>query len=413
MIRKPARWAASGLVLALLVLLALVLLPPTPTLAQAAVTQPAEGQAQEAKQTAEASTSLPPKVRGKSAILINLADGRVLFESDADTRRAIASTTKIMTGILSLETLPLEQVVTASKQADAAGESEIWLTPGEQLTVEQLLYALMVKSANDAAVALAEASAGSVEAYVEKMNTKAQELGLTNTHFANPHGLDSEEHYSSARDLALLAQYAMGNEEFRRIVGLEKVNIPWGGRDYDRVLESRNGLLGEVPFVDGVKTGYTRKAGFCLVGSGTREGLSLVSVILGEATKDELYDDTVALLEYGFSRYRDVTLTEKNVTMAEMPVPFTIDRKLPLITQTALGCKVYLDDEIESAVTLNAPLVLPVAKGQVLGKVSYEVGGQPFSDVPLVAAEAIEAPTLGVKVRYYWARFAGWLGNIV
>jgi serine-type D-Ala-D-Ala carboxypeptidase (penicillin-binding protein 5/6) len=422
MIRTKPRSIAPGFLVVLLFILSLTVVFPGPAFSQTGAVAAAgeaagatgiEATSQETEPPSEGDGALvptAPPLGARSAILIREDDGRVLYELDPDSPRPIASTTKIMTGILALETLPLDQVVTASKRADAAGESEIWLVPGEQMTVENLLYALLVKSANDAAVALAEAGAGTVEAWMDKMNAKAAQLGLTNTRFNNPHGLDAPEHYSSARDLAVLGQYAMANAEFRRIVALETINIPWSGRDYDRVLNNRNGLLGEVEFVNGIKTGYTGKAGFCLVGSGVKDDISLISVVLGAETKEGLYEDTVALLEYGFSRYKDVTFAEKDVVMADLPVPYWIDRKLPLVTKTKLDGTVHVEDVMAQEVKLNAPLILPVQRGDVLGTVSFDVGGRSAGHVELVAAETIDAPTLGIKVRYYWARLLAWLG---
>jgi serine-type D-Ala-D-Ala carboxypeptidase (penicillin-binding protein 5/6) len=424
MIRTHPRWLAPACLVVLLFILSLAVLFPTvvvsqpaPATSSATIATPEASPAppEEGGQTSEESGSTagtPGDLQCKSAILMRQDDGRILFEQDADTRRPIASTTKIMTGILALETLPLNQVVTASKRADAAGESEIWLVPGEQLTVEQLLYALLVKSANDAAVALAEAGAGSVEAWIDKMNAKAAELGLTNTHFTNPHGLDGPEHYSTARDLAVLGQYAMANDEFRRIVALESINIPWSGRDFDRVLNNRNGLIGKVGFVTGVKTGYTGKAGFCLVGSGSRDGIDLISVVLGQESKEGLYNDTVALLEYGFGLYKDITFSERDVVMADLAVPYWLDRRLELVTNTKIDGTVHVDDRLAKQVEVNGPLILPVSRGDVLGKVTFTVGGRSAGEVELVAAESIEAPSLGVKVRYFWARFIAWLGAV-
>ncbi|MHB0979355.1 MAG: D-alanyl-D-alanine carboxypeptidase family protein [Thermoleophilia bacterium] len=356
-------------------------------------------------------TVAPPVIGGAGAILINMDDGRVLFEKNVDARHSIASTTKIMTGILALETIAPDRVITASQKAANAGESEIWLEPGEQLAARDLFKALMVRSANDAAVALAESSAGSVEAFVQAMNAKATELGLTNTHFANPHGLEAKEHYSSARDLATLARYAMQNEEFRKLVATEKVKIPWPGREYDRVLENRNSLIGSVPFVTGIKTGYTGKAGFCLVGSGSRDGVSLVSVILGEVNKDAVNTDTVALLEYGFSLYRQVSLMEKGVPVAQLDVPYHFGEKLTLSTDRKLVRTVFATDPITKTVTVQEQLTLPVAEGSPLGKVTFEVAGAVAGEVDLVAERSIETPTLQVKLRYIWDSMMGWLGR--
>ncbi len=360
----------------------------------------------------QAAPPTPPAPRGAAAILMNLDDGRVLYETAADERRSIASTTKIMTGILAIELLPPEQVIKTSKKAAAAGESEIWLEPGEELTVEEMLYALMVKSANDAAVALGEAASGDLESFVKAMNAKAVELGMTNTHYANPHGLEAKEHYSSARDLAILSRYAMKNDLFRKLVATPTVKIPWQGREYDRVLENRNALVGAVPFITGIKTGYTSPAGFCLVGSGAQDGASLVSVILGEKDKGSVNDDTVALLEWGFARYRQVDLIDEGLPIAEMDVPYHVGEKLAVGTDRKLVRTLYDEDVVTKTVTVQEKLVLPVVRGQALGKVTFATADGVIGEVDLVAERAIEAPTLGVKLRYVWDRMIRWLGKV-
>ncbi len=366
-----------------------------------------------AGQDQSAASDQAPGVRGKSVILVNMDDGRVIYENNADERRSIASTTKIMTGILALEMLPLDKMVKASVKATEAGESEIWLEPGEELSVEDLMKALLVRSANDAAVDLAEAASGSLEAFIDAMNAKAAELGLTNTHFANPHGLEAKEHYSSARDLATMARYAMQNEEFRKLVATPKVTIPWPGRPYDRVLENRNSLVGSVSFITGVKSGYTAKAGYCLVGSGARDGVSLVSVILGDDTKDAVNNDTVSLLDYGFAKFRQVPLMDEGVSVAEMDVPYHFGEKVVLKTDRKLVRTLYAADAITKTVAVQERLVLPVHEGQVLGRVTFEAGGSVAGEVELVADRSIDEPTLQVKLKYIWDRMINWLGKAV
>lgn len=351
-----------------------------------------------------------PTVGGASAILVNMDDGRVLYEKNADARRPIASTTKIMTGTLALETLSVNQVVTASKHATEAGESEIWLVPGEQLSAKHMLYGLLLKSGNDAAVALAEASAGSEEAFVARMNAKAAELGMKNTHFMNPHGLDNKDHYSSARDLSILGRYAMQSELFRTIVGTAKTTIPWPGHDYARTLQNHNTLVGKVSFVTGIKSGYTGKAGYCLVASGERDGVSMVTAILGEPDKASVDADTVKLLEYGFDKYRRVVLVEKGAGMAEIDIPYHFHERMPLVTKTRLVKTVYIGDEVGRTVSVQSDLALPVAPGDVLGSVTYEIGDGAVEKVDLVATRSIEKPTLAVKLRYLFDRVGFLLG---
>lgn len=386
------------------------------SLAPAAAATPTATTAQPSAATVPAaSAESGPSITAKAAIVVDMEDGRVIYARNADERRPMASTTKIMTGILALEALPLDKMVAASKKATDAGESEIYLVPGEKLTVRDLMYAVLVKSANDAAASVAEAVAGSQEAFVELMNKKARELGMRNTHFDNPHGLDSKEHYSTAADLALLARYAMKNPEFRRYVATEKATIPWPGREYDRTLKNHNTLLGVVPYVNGVKTGYTRPAGFCLVGSGSQGGVSLVSVVLGEPNKDGVNADTKKLLDWGFSRYREVVLVEKGTRLASLDVPYHVDVKLPLVADRQLVRTVYIGDPVRPKIDSPVDLALPVQQGAVLGKVSYLAGetGRPLGEVNLVALRTVESPTLGIKVRYFWDRFLQWVEGVL
>jgi len=405
MIPRPSRGTATALLLALC-LVVLGLTPLTGHAVGVSVTSPSPV-------SVTTSTTLPtgaPAVGGAAAILVNMEDGRVLYEKNADARRAIASTTKIMTGIVALESLPLDRVVTASKHATDAGESEIWLVPGEKLSVKDLLYALLVKSGNDAAVALAEASAGSEKAFVERMNAKAAELGMKNTHFSNPHGLDGKDHYSSARDLSILGRYAMQSELFRTVVGTAKTTIPWPGHTYDRVLKNHNTLVGKIPYVTGIKTGYTGKAGFCLVASGMRDGVSTVTVILGEPNKASVDKDTLKLLQYGFSRYRRVVLAEKGVEMAQVDVPYHFHDRLPLVTDARLEKTVYVGDKVGRTVSVQSDLTLPVAAGDVVGTVAYQLEGRAAGTVDLVATRSIEKPTLAVKLRYLFDRVGYLMG---
>jgi len=405
MIPRPSRGTAAALLLALF-LLVLGLTSLTGQAVGLTVTPVPSA-------SVTTSTTVPtgaPAVGGAAAILVSSDDGRVLYEKKADARRPIASTTKIMTATLALESLALDQVVTASKHATDAGESEIWLVPGEKLSVKDLLYAVLVKSGNDAAVALAEASAGSEEAFVDEMNAKAAGLGMKNTHFTNPHGLDNKEHYSSARDMSILARYAMQNEMFRTVVGTAKTTIPWPGHTYDRVLKNHNALVGKVPYVTGIKTGYTGKAGFCLVVSGTRDGVSMVAVLLGEPTALRRDSDAQKLLEYGFSRYRRVVFAEKGVEMAQVDVPYHFREQLPLVTDARLEKTVFVGDEVGRTVSVQSDLALPLAAGDVVGTVAYEIEGKPAGTVDLVATRSIEKPTLAVKLRYLFDRVGYMMG---
>jgi D-alanyl-D-alanine carboxypeptidase (penicillin-binding protein 5/6) len=350
-----------------------------------------------------------PSLNCEAAILMDAATGRVIFARNADERRSIASTTKIMTCILAIENLPLDKEVTVSQRAADVGESEMWLEPGEVRTVEELLYGLMVKSGNDAAMALAEAVSGTVEKFAQKMNTKATELGLKNTHFVNPHGLEATGHYSSARDMANLARYALQDAEFRKLASTKVINLPWPGHAGGRTFTNYNTLLPKVSWVNGIKTGYTTEAGWCLIGSATKNGVTLVSSVLGDLLRDAVDPDTLALFNYGFAKYKDVTLGEKGVKMAEVGVPYYYGQTMPLVTDGVVRRSVFIDDPTTTAVMVTEVLTLPVEPGTVMGKVVYKVAGTAVGEVNLITTKAFVEPTLGIKFTFYWDRFVAWL----
>jgi serine-type D-Ala-D-Ala carboxypeptidase (penicillin-binding protein 5/6) len=241
-------------------------------------------------------------VSAKSAILIEQTTGRVLFEKDAHTKHRIASITKIMTAILAIESGKMDEMVTVSNRAVRAEGSSIYLKPNEKIKLKHLVYGLMLRSGNDAAVAIAEHVAGSVEGFVFLMNQKAAEIGMTNTEFANPHGLDdAENHYSTAYDMALLMRYAMQNEEFRKISGTKVYRAPNPDERWDRVWRNKNKLLTNLyEYCTGGKTGYTKRAKRTLVTTASKEGLDLIAVTLNDPDD---WNDHIAMYEYGFDNY--------------------------------------------------------------------------------------------------------------
>ena len=249
----------------------------------------------------------PPELTAEAWILYDDAYRRVLAEHRADQQRAVASTTKIMTALVVLEEAEPGDPVEISENATLIGESEVDLTPGEAgWTVEDLLAALLVRSANDAAVALAEHTAGSVEGFAFLMNSKAVEMGLRNTNFVNPHGLDHPGHYSSARDLLFMALSGMEDERFARLVGTRSAVLPAAPGGRPRVVINSNRLLEDYPGAVGVKTGYTDDAALTLVAAAERGGRRLYAVVLGSTGH---FADAAALLDYGFEEFSPVTLT--------------------------------------------------------------------------------------------------------
>ena len=297
----------------------------------------------------------PPSVTAGSWILYDDTFGQVLAERDADARRPVASTTKIMTALVILEQNGTDEPVEITRSAALAGESEIGLVADEPpWTVEELLAALILQSANDAAVALAEHAAGSVEGFADLMNAKAAGLGLVNSNFVNPHGLDHRDHYSSARDLLTLSVAAMDNPLFARLVQTRSANLPATPDEEPRVALNRNELLANYPGAIGIKTGYTDRAALTLVAAAERDRRRLYAVVLGST---DHFGDAIALLDYGFEEFSPMTL-----------VPATSDAGRPLVAGLDRGpeadFELFIADEPEEARVAVDPGGEPVPEAE-------------------------------------------------
>ncbi len=290
-----------------------------------------------------------------------------------------------MTALLCVETMNLDDIVTVSPRAAVTGEATINLAAGEKIKVRHLLMALLMNSANDAATAIAEACAGDYASFIAMMNGRAAELGLKDTHFTNPHGLHNDDHYSSADDLAHLARAAMSHEQIRKITNTERAVIPWPGKQWDRQLVNRNRLLPQWPEADGVKTGYTRQAGRCLVASATVNGWRLLAVCLD--CKDSWVDGR-ALLEWGFDNYVQAVPVRQG-----MPATCEVrkgTRKTVRVAATQQLALPVRRDQPPLKPTLDLPPAeAPIAPGQQLGYVWVAYRGVEYC-IPLVAAEAVE-----------------------
>ncbi len=245
-----------------------------------------------------------------SAILMEQQSGRVLYEKKAHQVRRIASITKIMTAILAIESGKLNETVTVSEKAVRAEGSSIYLKPGEKIKLEDLVYGLMLRSGNDSAVAIAEHVGGSLDGFVYLMNQKAAEIGMENTHFANPHGLDDhEDHYSTAYDMALLTRYAMMNDTYKKISGTKVHRAPNPTENWDRVWKNKNRLLTELyEYTTGGKTGYTKRAKRTLVTTATKDGLDLIAVTLNGPDD---WNDHINMYEYAFKQYELVKVLKE------------------------------------------------------------------------------------------------------
>ena len=322
----------------------------------------------------------------ESAIVMEASTGRVVYEKDADTRRGMASTTKIMTALCAIEAAELTEVITVAKEAEGVEGSSVYLKAGDRLTLSDLLDALMLESANDAATAIAVGVSGSVEAFAELMNKKANELGLRDTHFTNPHGLSDSEHYTTARDLARLAAAAMENPVFRQTVSKQTGQISLG--DSTRFLRNHNKMLRIYEGACGVKTGFTKACGRCLVSAAQRDGMTLVAVTLN-APDD--WNDHKALLDMGFSSLERVELIREGESAFIVPCIGT--EKGDVIIKSREGLTLILpkkERNIKRRVILPQYMWAPVIKDSVVGKIEFYDGEEILGSVPLYAEETVE-----------------------
>jgi serine-type D-Ala-D-Ala carboxypeptidase (penicillin-binding protein 5/6) len=330
---------------------------------------------------------LPPPLSAPSAILIDARDGHVLYRRDPDARRPIASTTKLMTALLSIERLPLQRRLRAAPYHAMAAESQIELAAGERLSVADLLRGLMLESANDAAVTLARGAGGSVRRFVRLMNRKARELGLSETHYANPVGLDESGNYSSARDLAALARIVLRNDFLAETVDMPRARLLTGS--HPRIVDNRNDLVERVPWIDGVKTGHTSEAGYVLVGAGSRKAATLVSAVLDTPSEGARDADTLALLEWGFSQYRRVPVLARGHAVVDPKVAYFGDRRTELVAARSVVLGLRRGEAVRTRVDAPSELHGPLAEGSRVGSVSVFVDGKRVRTVTLVTGEAV------------------------
>ena len=347
-----------------------------------------------------------PSINGASAILIDNRTNKVLYSKNEDTKMFPASTTKIMTAIITLENCSLDEQATAS--FDAVNIPEGYATAdikiGETFTVEQLLEMLLVHSANDAANVLAEHVGGSLESFVSIMNTKANELGLTNTHFTNAYGLQDDNHYTTARDLATIMKYCLQNEDFRRICGLASCAIPATNMSEPRTYASTNQLViagnsNYYPYVTTGKTGFTSDAKHCLVSSAYNNDLELICVVLGS---EDNFGDTRAIYNYAYSTYsiKDIvkendtvtTISVKNASYNTKNLDLVVSEDIPALVSNSVDI-----NSIEPQISLKENIEAPIEKGSILGRVTYSVEGVNYT-TDLIAFSNVEKTRLPIYI---------------
>jgi D-alanyl-D-alanine carboxypeptidase (penicillin-binding protein 5/6) len=357
-------------------------------LALAAVVAPAQASA----------ADRPPAVpNAKAAIVIDGSDGEVMFAKHPGARRQIASTTKLMTALLTLERTRPREVFTASERRPAAVESQIGLRPGERMRVSDLFEALMLESANDAAETLAEGIAGTRDRFVAEMNERAKQLGLDDTSYANPIGLDDPLNYSTARDLAALTYDLMQLPRFARVVDMPSAQLESGVRP--RMVENRNLLIPAYPFVNGVKTGHTSQAGYVLVGSARgRTGGRVISVVMGEPSEAGRDVDTLKLLRWGLGRFHRVRVLDPHRPLARADIEYR-DEQAALVPQRGAVITLRDGQHVRRAVRAPDEVSGPLAARERVGAVTVFVDGERVRRVALVTAlEVPKAGTLRVLV---------------
>ena len=351
-----------------------------------------------------------PPVDAKAVLVGDGKTGEILYERNAEARVPMASITKLMTALVTLENRRPADVVTVRGPAPSIGESTIQLRAGEKLSVRDLLAAALIQSANDSAYALAsEVGDGSVRTFVALMNAKARELGLADTHYARPDGLDTPGHYSSAEDTFELARAAMTSRVVRRLVRKRTADIAGG-----RTVHTWNDLLATFPGLNGVKTGHTDGAGWSEVASARRDGTNVYAVILGSPSRAQRNADLAELLEWGFDQYGRVTFIHEGERYATAAVPFSEER-VELVAAGSADDVIRLQPgtRFEERVVAPAMVDLPVRRGQKLGEVVVMDGERVVARQPLVATRSVAEPSFGERVGWYTDRTLDEAGSML
>lgn len=332
----------------------------------------------------------PPVINALAAVVLEASSGRVIYSKNATVKRSIASTTKIMTAVVALENGNLDDEVKISKRAAGIGGSVLGIREGQIFTLRELLYGMLLVSGNDAAIAVAEHIGGSVEDFAKMMNEKAQSIGASDSYFVTPHGLDAANQYSTAYDLAIITRHALRNPIFSQIVSTTSYYIPEHG------LNNTNELLSTYPGVDGVKTGYTGKAGRCLVTTALRNDMRIISVVLGSPTRTARANASRALLDYAFKNYKMVDLLNEGDIYTRVPIYRGIKNSMELRTTQTIRLPLTDAEEEILEVREIIPDVLraPVSGGAEIGFVEYILNGE-------VIAQSMLTTSYNVRKKRY------------
>lgn len=332
----------------------------------------------------------------KAAILIERSTGAVLYTHNADLPLPMASTTKVMTALMALEYGKLDEIVTVGRNAYGVPGTSIYLSEGEKITLRDLLYGLMLASGNDAAVAIAEHISGDLDAFCRRMTHRAAELGCTDTVFLSPNGLPTPGHHTTARDLALIAREAMKHDFFRQLVSTKRASIPWEGRSYHRILNNKNRLLSEYEGATGIKTGYTKAAGRCLVFGAKRGELEVIGVVLN---CPDWFSEAARLMDMGFAHYDYFPALSPGESVRMLPVKDGVRETVSICAAEPLGAL------IPKGALPSLELDIPdspgagFAAGELAGEARLLLDGKVLAACPLVYGEGVSGRDLGFDLQ--------------
>lgn len=362
------------------------------------------------------SSSELPTINSRAYVVIDRKSNTVLVGKNENQKKKMASTTKIMTALIVIENCDLSETVEISKKSASTGGSRLGLKTGDKITVYDLLYGLMMRSGNDSAVALAEHTAGSISSFADLMNQKAVELGLSNTHFVTPHGLDEDEHYTTAYELALLSNYAMNNEIFAKIVGTKNYTITING--YPKTLTNTNELLGSLNGVYGIKTGFTNGANRCLVTCCKRGEMDLICVVLGADTKKYRTTDSIKLLEYSFSNFKYVNIEKmvsnyfetwkennKNSFTINKGISSYLDLKYEDLEHSTIPVRNDLVDKFQFYITCDYVLDSPISKGTSIGTITLSLEDKTIYSGNIITDSDVEKKSIFDYMLYFYKNF--------
>ncbi|GHT77813.1 hypothetical protein FACS1894104_0030 [Actinomycetota bacterium] len=338
---------------------------------------------------------------------LSTKEGSLLFERDIDTSVPMASTTKIMTGIIAIETTDLETPMKVTHGAANTDGTEAGLEEGMILPLRDVLYALLLPSGNDAAVVIAENLAGMESRFVDSMNAKAAELGMTATHFADASGLSDENHYTSARDYLVLARYCMKNPQFREIVGTKDHNITVGDKVMEMHTTSELAEVLEGAEATGIKTGYTDLAGYCYVGSAVSGGIELYAIVFGAADSEQRFYDVAALLEWGFRHYRTIELINSSQQVADVALTSWLDKTVPAYAPAVTRVEIFdLNGAISQEITIS-DISGEATQGAICGEIIWTQGDDVLTSSPVVVDQTVYPPSFFEGIAIAWQRFWG------